>query len=156
MSRIKDLTGEKFNKLTVIKLDYERNKSQDTSKRKRIYWLCKCDCGNPTLISVDTSKIQSGHTKSCGCLKREKAKNRIIDLSGKIFGNLKVLKLDEERNKTSKDTYWICECQCENKTITSVTSSGLSGGRIKSCGCLKSLATKKRFKNIVNVGDKFG
>ena len=48
MSRIKDLTGEKFNKLTVIKLDYERNKSQDTSKKKRIYWLCKCDCGNPT------------------------------------------------------------------------------------------------------------
>ena len=87
MSRIKDLTGQKFNKLTVIKLDDERNKSQYTSKRKRVYWLCECDCGNPTLISIDTSKIQSGHTKSCGCLKGEKAKDRIIDLTGKVFGS---------------------------------------------------------------------
>ena len=36
-------------------------------KTKRSSWLCKCDCGNETI--VDTYKITSGHTKSCGCLK---------------------------------------------------------------------------------------
>lgn len=156
MPKIKDLTGLKFNKLTVVQLDEERMKLQDVSQRKRVYWLCKCECGNPNLISVETFKIQSGHTKSCGCLKAEKAKERIIDLTGKTFGNLKVLKLDEERNKISRDTYWLCECQCENKTIISGRTSDLINGTTKSCGCLKSLAMKKRFKNIVHIGDRFG
>lgn len=156
MTRTKDLVGQKFNKLTVIKLDIEKMEKQTDTKRKRAFWLCKCDCGNDNLISVEAYKLKSGHTKSCGCLKSEKAKERIIDLTGKTFGNLKVLKLDSERNKTSKDNYWICECQCKDKTIISVRVSYLTNGKTKSCGCLKSLAIKNRFKNIINIGDKFG
>lgn len=57
----KDLTGQTFGKLTVIGIDdTPRNLS-----RKRIYWFCRCTCGNVT--SIETHKLRSGHTASCGC-----------------------------------------------------------------------------------------
>lgn len=59
-----DLTGMKFNKLTV------QSKS-DFKKHSNIYWNCICDCGNFHLI--DSHSLKSGHTKSCGCFKKEMA-----------------------------------------------------------------------------------
>lgn len=50
-----DLTGQRFGRLTVIKYVGESQ------------WLCKCDCGNETI--VDRGHLRTGHTKSCGCLK---------------------------------------------------------------------------------------
>lgn len=66
LGAFKDLTGQKFNRLTVI--------SRDKSKRTRrgTYWLCRCDCGNYTV--VDRYKLISGHTKSCGCYQRERSR----------------------------------------------------------------------------------
>ena len=32
-------------------------------------WLCKCDCGNESIVK--TAKLTSGHTQSCGCLKHK-------------------------------------------------------------------------------------
>ena len=32
-------------------------------------WKCKCECGNECVVS--TSKLTSGNTKSCGCLKHK-------------------------------------------------------------------------------------
>lgn len=42
-----------------------------------------------------------------------------IDLTGKIFGNLKVLYLDKEKTINTGKTYWICECQCRYRTLIS-------------------------------------
>lgn len=53
----KDLTGQKFNYLTVI--EYVG------SKNKKSMWLCECECGNQTI--VDSSSLKSGNTKACGC-----------------------------------------------------------------------------------------
>ena len=36
--RIKNIVGQKFGRLTVIKYLY--------SKKHKPYWLCQCDCGN--------------------------------------------------------------------------------------------------------------
>jgi len=52
-----NLSGIKHSKLLPI---------DSTHKNGRIYWNCVCDCGNIT--TVQSSKIRSGHTKSCGCL----------------------------------------------------------------------------------------
>jgi len=35
----------------------------------RAYWICVCECGQST--TVNGRDLQRGHTKSCGCLKRE-------------------------------------------------------------------------------------
>ena len=53
----KDLTGEKFNYLTVIEYVGQRN--------KRTMWRCRCDCGNEVI--VDTNSLKSGNTTACGC-----------------------------------------------------------------------------------------
>lgn len=60
-NNIIDLTGQKFDKLTVIKRDTNK------ANLKKVYWLCKCECGNYT--SVQSANLVYGHTRSCGCLK---------------------------------------------------------------------------------------
>lgn len=68
MSKI-DLTGQPFNRLVVIR-EYGR-------KNGAVTWLCRClgrkgdDCGNE--VVVDGRNLRSGHTQSCGCLKRERS-----------------------------------------------------------------------------------
>lgn len=59
----KDLTGMRFNRLTVLKL-HER------TPRRRYVWLCKCDCGN--VVKVFGEHLKNNHTKSCGCLSNER------------------------------------------------------------------------------------
>lgn len=60
-----DLTGNRFGRLTVI----ERAKND---KFKHSQWLCECDCGTKIIVSL--SHLRTGYTKSCGCLKKEIAK----------------------------------------------------------------------------------
>jgi hypothetical protein len=38
----------------------------------KCYWTCQCKCGKTT--KVKTNKLTSGHTRSCGCLQSEIAK----------------------------------------------------------------------------------
>lgn len=66
-----DLTGQHFGQLTVLKRDYETEKT----KSGNTYWLCKCDCGNE--ISVVRNSLISGKTKSCGCLGHSKGEFKI-------------------------------------------------------------------------------
>lgn len=63
MSKFIDLTGQRFGRLVVLKLDTER------SNIKIKYWICQCDCGK--IISVCTNNLKRGNTKSCGCLIRD-------------------------------------------------------------------------------------
>lgn len=82
IGRFIDLTGQKFNKLTVIKRveDYI-----SPNGHHYVQWLCKCDCGKDVVVL--SSNLKSGHTKSCGCyniemiVKRTKKYNT-YDLSG--------------------------------------------------------------------------
>jgi hypothetical protein len=66
---------------------------------------------------------------------------KIKDLTGMIFGNWKVLYQDIETYYEKRyGTWWVCECQCENKTIRSVEASILKRKYSTHCGCqLKSL-----------------
>ena len=61
MPKFQDLTGQKFNKLLVLK--------QVRKNKGKTYWLCKCDCGKETI--VEGYKLKTGHIRSCGCLQRE-------------------------------------------------------------------------------------
>jgi hypothetical protein len=74
MGKLIDLTGQKFDKLTVIK--------RDCSKNGKALWLCRCDCGNE--IIVNSNSLRSGNTHSCGCLQKEIVKN--IGLANKKHG----------------------------------------------------------------------
>lgn len=68
-----DIT-KKYGRLTAIKLDHtEKNKS---NKHYIEYYECICDCGNKHIVSKES--LKSGKTQSCGCLKRELARNNAI------------------------------------------------------------------------------
>jgi hypothetical protein len=55
--KTEDLTGRKFNKLTVLEFSHKIG--------RKAYWKCKCDCGNIAAIRSDS--LKNGHSKSCGC-----------------------------------------------------------------------------------------
>jgi hypothetical protein len=59
--KLKDINGIKYGRLTVIR------RSQSNSKTGNAMWICECDCGN--IVTVIGSKLRSGYTKSCGCLR---------------------------------------------------------------------------------------
>lgn len=64
--RLKDLTGQRFGRLSVIRRDMEREGTGT-------FWLCECDCGE--VRSILSKALRSGKTESCGCLQRERASN---------------------------------------------------------------------------------
>lgn len=60
MATSSDLRGQRFFRLTAVEKCLLSGK-----------WICDCECGNT--IKTTSGNLRSGHTKSCGCLKREKA-----------------------------------------------------------------------------------
>ena len=123
--RIKDLKGEKYGKLNVLKYD-----KVISHKRGRSVWKCQCECGNKSYVAGND--LTSGNTKSCGCSRKDIAKNKIINRIGKTYGKLQVTAYDEEKHKITGSVYWKCKCECGNET--SVESSRLQTGNTKSCG----------------------
>ena len=56
----KDIRGQKFGRLTVIDTTDQRTPNGN------MVWQCLCDCGK--FFLVDSSRLRTGNTKSCGCL----------------------------------------------------------------------------------------
>lgn len=151
-NRVKDITGKRVGRLTVIERD---TNEYYTKGGNRIYkWICQCDCGR--LTSVNASAIRSGSTKSCGCLYLERAKKSSLDryeqvlkkrkessgllndLTGQTFGLLTVIRRDlNNKNRVA----WICQCECGNQTT--VVSNNLTNGHTQSCGCINSVGEMK-------------
>lgn len=61
--RTVDLSGQKFNRLTVIN-------SAGVINQKHA-WNCKCDCGNECVVRANSLLHKTKPTKSCGCLMLE-------------------------------------------------------------------------------------
>ena len=60
---LKDLTGQRFGRATV--LEYV----EPEYGRRGAKWLCLCDCG--VRFVTDADALLRGHTRSCGCLRKE-------------------------------------------------------------------------------------
>lgn len=58
-----NLLGQKFARLLVIA------EAEPVGVRKRLAWLCQCDCGDTKVVKSDD--LKSGDTKSCGCPNKE-------------------------------------------------------------------------------------
>lgn len=61
---IKDLTGKVFDRLTVVGLA-----CRDSG---RISWFCRCVCGHRTVVRG--CNLQSGNSRSCGCISKDSRK----------------------------------------------------------------------------------
>lgn len=110
----KDITGQKFNRLTVIE-----RKGHD--KHKSAIWLCECICGNRIIAS--TNSLRRNNTKSCGCLQKEKAKNTLLKFSFKHG-----LSRDENGKKTRLFRIWTgIKTRCLNGKVKEYPKYGGRG-----------------------------
>lgn len=123
-----ELLGERFGRLLVIAVSRKHNGF--------VYYDCQCDCGNIKDIRKDA--LLTGATRSCGCLHKDAMSSRRIDMVGKQFGRLTVLKMSEHRGGNGRDIYWTCQCSCEDETIFDVLGTALRRNNkpTLSCGCI--------------------
>lgn len=66
-----ELIDQRFGRLVVLAYAGDEFIGKDNNSK----YICRCDCGNT--VMVGQGKLKGGHTKSCGCLQREKATARM-------------------------------------------------------------------------------
>lgn len=104
-----DITGQRFGRLVAIR---------PTDKRidACVVWECKCDCGN--VVNVSVHDLKRGDTKSCGCIRYERA----IELIKKIDQSTErhICDYKKQRNNTSgyKGVSWYSR---RNKWVATIT-----------------------------------
>ena len=70
---------------------------------------------------------------------------KLIDLTGKIFGRLTVIKRADANTNQNKPR-WVCRCTCGKEVV--VDGNSLKSGHIKSCGCYQlEIRTKHGMSN---------
>ena len=105
-----NIIGDKYGKLTILEFVEKR--------KRRFYYLCRCDCGNTTIVS--SNALRTGNTRSCGCLSKAVFEKMIKDnikhgmTNTRIYYNYKTMKT-----------------RCYNKNSTSYKNYG--GRGIKMC-----------------------
>jgi len=67
MTKLIDLTGQRFGRLIVISRGENTKTGQTT-------WVCKCDCGKN--ITPQAANIKNNRVRSCGCIRKEQLSAR--------------------------------------------------------------------------------
>lgn len=135
----KDMTGLKFGKLTVLK----RYGTNDDNKAT---WLCKCDCGNTTIVSG--RHLRDGTTLSCGCLRKDKLINRNHNLTkikeGDSINGTLIKNIFYENGKA----YCMAVCKyCGNNFKTTIQH--LQSNHTQSCGCNNASFGEQKIEEIL-------
>ena len=136
-----DLTGRRFDKLTVIS-DFGEYTYPDGGHDTR--WLCECDCGRTVIIRGTSLKsTDSGHM--CEYCRRHKRRDW-SDMIGIVSGYLTVESRADDRysaNNTVIDC-WNCVCKCGRHVV--VDGTRIRHNYTKSCGCsrLETLSFTKK------------
>lgn len=121
MINSKDITNETFGRLTAVR-------KIGMSKNHHSLWLCECGCGEHNNVIVDIYDLIKGHTKSCGCLKKEASRN-----NGKKARD-KIREKSTKHNGTHTRLYNIwtgMRQRCDNPNATDFSDYG--GRGIKCC-----------------------
>jgi hypothetical protein len=61
LKRIKNITGNRFGRIVAVAFAGTRD--------GHAMWECRCDCGR--IVIIGSNLLLNGHTKSCGCLRKE-------------------------------------------------------------------------------------
>lgn len=73
---------------------------------------------------------------------------KFIDITGKRFGQLTVIKISPKRNSSS-DILWECICDCGNNKL--VTSGNLRHGLVVACGCRRGNPTHGDWNKRIRI-----
>lgn len=124
---MQDLSGKVFGKLLVLKKTAE---SRPVGIRRRISrkYLCRCECGNE--VEIFSSNLTRGNSTRCVKCAASLPKYNSVDLTGKTFGKLTVIRRSEAITKT-RGILWYCKCECGRET--EIPTNGLTSGNNKTC-----------------------
>jgi hypothetical protein len=139
-----DITGKRFGKLVAL------------GKAAAGVWRFACDCG--AAVQISKVAVVTNGQKSCGCLRlylnKARGHQRTMDMTGRTFGRLKVLRLAplDEKNVGDRGARWVCQCDCGEQCT--VRGTLLRYGQTKSCGCLRVKGRSE--PRPISPGEKFG
>ena len=125
MTRVIDITGQRFGRLVVLK-------REGSSKDGKATWLCQCDCGSkPITISGKRLRTKSAPTRSCGCLKIERSQNKKENLYGQVFDALTALEyVPGSGDDVGK---WKYKCECGLTVEMKASTLKKATGRYRRC-----------------------
>lgn len=92
-------------------------------------------------------KLKSSHTlrdKRCKDCNPKPSGLNIKDYTGQKFHHWTPIRFDKVKNKKY---FWVCECDCVNKTRKSLIIDNIKTGNTKSCGCYKKSLVKQNSPN---------
>lgn len=90
-----DMTGMRFGKWTVLE--------RDPAKKKGM-WVCRCDCGTVKLVS--RRHLKDGGSVSCGCFRRDKAREQHRTHGMKKTRLYRIWSGVKDRTSNPKSKYW--------------------------------------------------
>ena len=95
MNRL-NLIDQKFGRLTVTE--------ELPPESGNTMWLCICECGNTT--TTKGTYLNQGHTKSCGCLRKDITTNRNTKHGLRHHPLYSIWKSMVQRCTNAKSNYW--------------------------------------------------
>ena len=123
-----EYNGKTIGQLTVIE-ELTPHVTPNGSKQRIV--KCQCSCGNIFIVRLETA-LKNGKCRHCLDIERRK------DVTGKRFGRLIVLSMDDDYISPSGHRLAQCKCRCDCGNIVIVNMSSLVTGKTKSCGCIKN------------------
>lgn len=136
-SLTKNIDGKKFGRLTVIRSLFDESKPQVE---------CICDCGNKVILN--RHDVITNHTKSCGCLQKEKASTaRKRDWHG-VISDYGIKFVNEYSVNNNGQSIWECTCGLCGNTFYDIPTR-IMNGHVTSCGCRKRSSKEQFIEKIL-------
>lgn len=122
MSRVRDLKGQIFDRLTVLEFSH-------LDEKKQAYWICQCDCKDKTIKVIKGVNLTSSSTKSCGCIGKERIINMNKTRNEKYFPSDDPLR-NSPHKKELKNIWRSMKCRCNSPNDKGYKKYGARGIKI--------------------------
>lgn len=142
MNMKKDISNQQFGRLTAKEI---------VGKDKKGYlWRCECECGGEKIVPA--AYLLNQHTRSCGCIVREKKENSIK--KGDRWGLLEAVEFVsyEVLSSGKRRAVWKFKCDCG--TVKTMPVANVKFGGTRSCGC-KAMAHITNLNKEDITGEKY-
>ncbi len=134
---VEEVPGTRYGRLVVLRRG--PNKVDVKGTKRGAAWVCQCDCGN--IVTVSGHSLREGNTTSCGCLRLERAIERVSKPVGIAAKNRAIAVM--KANATRRELPWELT---EEETVT------LMGKPCHYCGALPSNVSESRNGSIQYSG----
>jgi len=121
-SKLIDISGERFGKLTVLK--------RAPNRGTKIYWLVRCDCGSDS-YETESLKLRNVRRQCPTCSRNDS----VVDLTGFRYGKWKVIRRANNKDTKRRGSRWLAQCDCGSEPQAFRQDYFKGPNAAKDCGC---------------------